>query len=334
MIGVTHFMRRPRASNFSVERLFEDVRGHLPPDVRVRVCTNRFHSTGALRRAYDLVRARRHQGDVNHIAGDVHYLALSLEPRRTLLTILDCGWQQRSRGVRRWLIWQLWYRLPVRRCALISVISESTRQELLERTGCESAKVRVVPASVSPEFRPAPRAFDAQCPRILQVGTKANKNIEVHAAALDGIACRLVVIGELSRPQRAVLASHGVAFEEHVGLSRSELLEQYRGCDLLLFASTYEGFGLPIVEVQAVGRPVVTANVWSMPEVAGDAACLVDPHDVASVRAGVQRIIDDAAYRERLVARGFANVERFRAAAIAEQYAALYREIHRNGRAQ
>jgi glycosyltransferase involved in cell wall biosynthesis len=334
MIRVTQFMRRPSPGAFSIERLFEDVRRHLPSGIEARVCTNRFASRGILRRAYDIVRARRHQGHVNHITGDVHFLTLLLDRRRTLLTIHDCDSLRRTRGVRHWALHLFWYWLPVRRSALVTTISESTRRQLLQEAGCDPAAVRVVHDCVSPEFRPAPRAFDTQCPRILQVGTKANKNIEVHAAALDGIACRLVVIGELSRPQRAVLASHGIAFEEHVGLSRSELLEQYRGCDLLLFASTYEGFGLPIVEAQVVGRPVVTANVWSMPEVAGDGACLVDPHDVASVRAGVQRIIDDAAYRERLVARGFANVERFRAAAIAEQYAALYREIHRNGRAR
>ena len=77
-----------------------------------------------------------------------------------------------------------------------------------------------------------------------------------------------------------------------------------------------------------MGRPVVTSNLLSMPEVAGDAACLVDPFDVASIRTGIHRVVRDAKYREELVARGFTNAERFRVEVIASQYAELYREIH------
>jgi glycosyltransferase involved in cell wall biosynthesis len=328
MIRVTQFMRRPLAGVFSLERLFEDVRSHLPADIQVTVCANRFESRGVFRRVCDALRARRHRNEVNHVTGDVHFLTLLLGRRRTLLTIHDCVSLQRARGVNRWALWLFWYWLPARRCALISVISESTRRQVLDHTHCDPAKVRVIHDCVSTEFQPSPRAFGTDCPRILHVGTKAIKNLDGHAAALEDIECRLVVIGELSEGQRSVLVRHGIRFEEHVALSRAALLEQYRQCDLLLFASTYEGFGLPIVEAQAVGRPVVTGNIWSMPEVAGDAACFVDPFDAASIRAGVQRVISDSAYREQLIARGFENVARFRVSIVAEQYAGLYREIH------
>ena len=117
-------------------------------------------------------------------------------------------------------------------------------------------------------------------------------------------------------------------FKNIFDLSREELVEQYQRCDLLIFASTYEGFGLPIVEANAVGRPVVTSNLWSMPEVAGNAACLVDPLDVASIRAGICRVIQDSAYRERLVEAGFENVKRFQVEGIAAQYANLYRSVY------
>jgi glycosyltransferase involved in cell wall biosynthesis len=95
----------------------------------------------------------------------------------------------------------------------------------------------------------------------------------------------------------------------------------------VVFASTYEGFGMPIVEANATGRPVVTSNIGPMPEVAGSAACLVDPFDCSSIREGIVRVIGDADYRSHLVAGGFENVKRFQADVIAAQYAAVYREV-------
>jgi glycosyltransferase involved in cell wall biosynthesis len=99
-----------------------------------------------------------------------------------------------------------------------------------------------------------------------------------------------------------------------------------------MFASTYEGFGLPIIEANAVGRPVVTSHLWSMPEVAGKSALLVDPYDVASIRDGVLSIIEDAHLRSVLIKNGLENIKRFRLSLIAEQYSALYQEVYLKSR--
>lgn len=324
---IVHFMRRPRENVFSIERLYEDVRDAMPDDCRVTVWTCNNFSSGIRPRLQDMWRARRHQGDINHVTGDVHYLTLLLDPKRTVLTVHDLVMLGRLRGPARFAFWLLWYWLPVRRSRAIVAITESTRAALLANVRCDPAKVRVIHNNVSDEFRPAPRAFNAICPRILQVGTAWNKNLDRVAEALTGLACRLVIIGPLSDEQLAILRRHDIDWENHVGLSRAALVAQYESADMLLFVSTYEGFGLPIVEAHAVGRPVVTSDILSMPEVAGGAACLIDPFDVAGIRAGVQRIIDDPSYRDGLVATGFENVKRFGAAHVAEQYAALYREI-------
>lgn len=324
---VVHFVRHPRPGMFSIEQLYDDVRAAMPADCPVTVWTCRNPSKGIWPRVQDLWRARRHQGDVNHVTGDVHYLTFLFDRDRTVLTVHDLVLLERLRGARRWVVWLLWYWLPARRSKAIVTISQATRAALLEHVPCDPAKVRVIHNNVSDVFVPVARAFDARYPRILQIGTTPNKNVERVAAALTGIACRLVVIGALSRGQREALARHGIDYENHVGLSRDEVVGHYGACDMLLFASTYEGFGLPIVEAQAVGRPVVTSGILSMPEVAGDAACFVDPLDTASIRDGVLRVIADEGLRARLVADGHRNVERFRTAAVAEHYAALYREI-------
>jgi len=326
-IRITHFVRRPRSNVFSIERLYEDVRGAMPDDCRVAVWTCRNFSNGLWPRLSDMWRARRAQGDVNHVTGDVHYLTFLLDPKRTVLTVHDLALLGRLKGIRRWMVWLLWYWLPVRRSRAVVTISETTRAALVGSVRCDPAKVRVIHNNVSDEFQPSLRRFNSERPRILQIGTGWNKNVERVAAALEGIPCTLVVIGELSQAQISSLRCHGIDYESHVGLSREALVAQYVEADMLVFASTYEGFGLPIIEAQAVGRPVVTSNILSMPEVGGKGGCFVDPLDVSSIRIGVLRVIEDEEYRNGLIERGLSNAERFRAAAAAKNYAALYREI-------
>ena len=328
MFDLTHYMRSPNQGAHSIEGLFSDIRAQLPADIRTSVFSSKYRSSGLLKRIITICHAWFHQGDVNHVTGDVHFLVYLLKPSKTILTIHDCVMMEYLQGYKRLLFFLFWLWLPEKRCAVITVISEATRQQVLNYIKCDPNKIKVVKNHVSDAFIPVPYVFNHHCPRILQVGTTPNKNIERIAASLVGMKCRLVIIGNLSAAQLQVFALHEIDFENLKGLSRAALVAQYVACDMVIFASLYEGFGLPIVEANAVGRPVVTSNVWSMPEVAGNAACLVDPLNVGSIRAGVERVINDVAYRDELVVNGLENVKRFQLKAIAAQYADLYRQVY------
>ena len=145
--------------------------------------------------------------------------------------------------------------------------------------------------------------------------------------ACRGLELTLVVLGDLDEAGRQRIADAGIDTEFHARLGRDDVVALYRSCDVVMFASTYEGFGLPILEAQAVGRPLITSDLPPMNEVAGGAALLVDPLDTESIRDALRRAMSDAVLRDDLVRHGLENVRHWRMDAVAAGYAEVYREL-------
>jgi glycosyltransferase involved in cell wall biosynthesis len=328
-LRVTFFQRKPYpVGNYSVEAIFDDVRTRLAGSISARTAVASVYSRGFLSRILICLEALFRQGDVNHVTGDINFVGIGLRKRRTVQTILDCVSVDRSSGLKREVLRLLWVAWPVRRAAIVTAISEATRQQILRLVpDCPPEKVVVVPVAISTRFEPSPRPFDISCPRILQIGTKPNKNVPRLIEALQGLRCRLDIIGQYVPEYEAQLKRLGIDYTYRWHLPDDEILRAYQEADIVSLVSTYEGFGMPILEGQATGRPVITSNILSMPEVAGDAACLVDPFDTADIRRGFERIIGDATYREGLVERGYRNVRRFDPDVIAGEYLRIYRSL-------
>ncbi len=123
------------------------------------------------------------------------------------------------------------------------------------------------------------------------------------------------------------LREYKIDFSNEYNISNERLLEKYKECDILSFVSTFEGFGMPIVEANCVERVVITSQLSSMPEVANDAACLVNPYDVADIRKGILLLIRNEQYRNQLIKNGRTNKLRFNADVIAKSYLQVYQQM-------
>jgi len=327
-MNLSFFFRKPSPVFHSIEEQFFAVQKALPEDI---THNNRFakcHSKGFFRRLFIMIHAAFNQGDINHITGDIHFVALFLKKKKTILTVHDIGSVLNKTGIKHKILRYFWFTMPFARVQYITVISEFTKQEILENFTLDPEKISVIPDCVSAKISYSEKSFNTEKPNILQIGTKANKNLENLIPALEGISCKLTIIGKLSEKQTALLKTHEIDYENRFNLPFLVLLDTYKQADIVTFISTYEGFGVPILEAQASGRPVITSNLSPMKEVAGEGALLVNPENPEEITSAFNQLISDAGLRKTLIEKGLENVKKYSAKSVADQYSKLYKTVY------
>ncbi len=222
----------------------------------------------------------------------------------------------------------------MRRAAAIIAISQATADALAARFPATAARTTVALLGTSPALVEPAHEQPLPAPGfVLAVGTlEPRKNLPRLVAAyreLDAaVQSRhpLVVVGALgwetgetldavrSLGERAILLGH---------VSDAELAELYRRCAVFCYPSLAEGFGLPVLEAMAAGAAVLTATNSSLPEVGGDAVEYADARDVASIAAGLRRLLDSPARRAELGARALERAREFSWARFAERTLAV-----------
>lgn len=326
---VVHF-ERARTGGMSIERLFEVVRDALAPSVDVAraVCPEPSSGFGAVFR--NGLWASKHQGQVNHVVGDVHYLVPFLRWSKTVLTVHDLRYlDEEPRLLKKLVLLVLWTWLPVTLARTVTVISPFTRERLLRYVPWARTKVKIVPNCVTAlPRRRGPIAGPIERPTLLHLGVTPNKNLEATVQALEGYSCRLLIVGRVSEEQRALLAASSVEHQLYADVSHQEMLRIYEQVDALLFLSRYEGFGLPILEAQAAAVPVFTSDL-EVTRFVGGKGCtyLALPPQGPLLKTALDGVLKDPLRFAEMQRLGEENVARFSARAVAADYERVYREV-------
>ncbi len=318
--------RKPCEGAYSIEELFDTISGELKK--RVEVIEYKTGSRWNIIR--DVWRLRKLKADVYHVVGDVHYFVPLLPHNKTVLTIHDIiHYAQDLSGIKRWTYKWLWLIWPIRAAKAVTTISRETKSSIKiclgSYLGPLTENIEVIENCHSTFLKHVNRTFNSECPVILHLGTKPNKNLSRLIEALSSIKCQLVVIGQLDTQQKEQLAEQSISYINRFNLTYEEICQQYIDCDMVSFVSLAEGFGMPVIEAQASGRPLITSNLSPMCEIAGDGACLVDPLEVSQIREGAIKIIGDSVYRDEIVRKGLLNATRFSPVNICGRYLQLYK---------
>lgn len=238
---------------------------------------------------------------------------------------------------------RLYYHYVLKRAARkaykVLTVSEFSRQRILAWAGIEPSSIVNISNGVDPCYTPDVIPFASDLPYLLCVSNrKEHKNelrvIEAFSRANIDLNIHLFFTGDVN-DQVLSLCQHfkvekRVAFMGRV--SEEDLPGLYRGALALVFPSLYEGFGLPVIEAMACGTPVITSNTTSLPEVAGDAAILVDPLSVEQITTGIERLCTNLELREILSKRGIVQAKKFSWDTVVNNVEEVLTELGRGGK--
>lgn len=247
---------------------------------------------------------------------------------------------------------QLYFRVAVStltpHSAAIAAVSHSTRDDIFKFVSVPPERVEVIYPGVPDGFGVVPVAdtsdlrtrYQLARPFVLYVGGfHPRKNMTGMLDAFETIASQidhdLVLIGPAAWKNPAIAQriqqSHAADRIRFVGFVPREDLPLFYNCsDLFVFPSFYEGFGLPVLEALACGCPIITTNVSSLPEVAGDAALLVEPGDTQALSDAMSRVLLDSNLRDRLRQRAVQQAQRFSWETAAAKTLALLEHVVRH----
>ncbi|MDP1819880.1 MAG: glycosyltransferase family 1 protein [Acidimicrobiales bacterium] len=314
------------------------------PNVTVVACPVRAASR-ARRYAFEQLQlprlVRRDSLDVLHSLGYVGPLAVRCPHVVTVHDLIYVGFRDHLPLGKR-LVLRLFVRSSVRRAARVIAVSTSSKAQIVADVGVPADRVcvvheagRVWPGGAAADAEAVLERHRIRAPYVVAFSSLSpSKNlprlVEAFARIADRVEAQLVLIGHLPPGSSVEQAVDNAGPRERVRTTGfvpdADLAPLIGQAALFAFPSLYEGFGLPVLDAQSLGVPVVCSSAASLPEVAGDGALFIDPQSVVELADALLRGLTDEAVRADLVARGHRNAERFSWDRAARETVAVYEQ--------
>lgn len=320
------YFHRNRKAGFSIEKVSTPFINLIENKSVYHVPCERANFKSLIRNLWFVYR-KRERKSVVHVTGDIHYVLLSLIGMKTVLTVHDTCTLDYNKGgfLKKKLVKMLWFSLPIRLATRVVCISEKTKESVMKHVGRKD--LTVIPNSVDEAIEFRPKVEKSGKLRLLIVGTNPNKNVEGQIEALKGLDCVLTIVGRLDRSQEELLKRNGINYINKYDLEDSELYEEYYAADIVLFCSFFEGFGMPLIEANKAGTPVICSDIPVLRETGGDAALYVNPNDREEIRQKIIALSEDNGLRDSLIERGRKNAEKYSIKRIYPLWERLYGEV-------
>lgn len=250
-----------------------------------------------------------------------------IHPKKTVVTIHGLEYEFCKEAYSFWERVYMHYsiRFSCRVASTVICVSENTKRDVMSFYGVLEEKIRVVSEGYErqPTINNQQSVEKSEKQYLLFIGRlEERKNVARMIKAFEILKERYQIPHELilvGKPgygyarikQHRASSKYQSAIIEKGYVTEEEKWELLKSADIFLFPTLYEGFGIPVLEAQSVGVPVVTSNTSSLPEVAGDGAVFVDPASVESIAEGVQKLLSDEGVRNGIISKGRENIKRF-----------------------
>lgn len=331
---IVYFHRKWVDGAISIQENFRPLIEEISKDNEVKVLSVPYYAgSNPIKMLKNIVFIRKHSTKIgiNHITGDIHYGILGLVGRKSVLTIHDdYAIRQTSKGgiFNKLYKWLFWYYLPLKIADAPICTTPTTLKNIYKLYKSKKLKV-ITHHCLPPIFSDKRKPIDKNNPHLMHMGTANNKNLETTLKVVGRLHnSTLTVIKPMTESQHHLANELHVNYENKYDLPFEEIVAEYDKCDVVLFPSLFEGLGMPIIEGQASGKPVITSDREAMNWTAGDSACLLkNPLDVEEYYNALLKVINDDEYRNDLIKKGFINIKRFSLERAVKSYTELYESL-------
>ena len=304
------------------EHSIEELAYRLGDKLNIPVICMPYHSTSILNLLKNIKFIKNVSAKVYYIISPSEAYLLPFLKGKKIITYHDIGTLLNSRNfIYRFIKIRIFLKPSIKHADIITFVSQQSKKEYSDFLRINNDnRLKVIYNSFNPDFLIPMKKKRNSCFTILHVGTAPRKNLINVLYAIKDLNVKIVIVGKLRNEQKKVLAESSINYENYFDISTDKLIDLYKSSDLISFPSSYEGFGMPIIEANAAQIPIITGNIDILHEVGNNAAFYVNGENVDSIKNGIKQLMFNDTLRTELVSNGIENIKRFSEDNIYKQY--------------